>query len=392
MIVNVPLERIRDNPFQPRQTYPGIEDLAGKILALKSELPGTLGLIHPPNARLVNGEGQPVAFLGGFSTLGDEYAVQLAEGHRRLRAFRLLAEQDPKYLQMPVNVVDMDDRTMDDIAWDENLARKDLSPIEEARALQRSLERFGLTQAELADRRRLARSTVTNKLRLLQLPDAMLDAIHEGKLTERHGLAFLPVLDIPTADLPPLKSNVNFGVTWEAPTPDTLRKRLVEVGDLTADQVRQVVERIKRETETAKKRKWEAKPDTAGRPSAPVIPGPAKTAPVMRPAGPASVPSPEPQRLEMPPRSTFSGRLPTTMPASPDVVVTIRVHHEGTFTLSIGEDGQFPQFFKGDYPGDLAPTLQHACDLFLPPAQSRVCGTQDEGEQILMEMEVPTDE
>lgn len=373
MIVNVPLDRIRDNPFQPRQTCPDIEELAGKIRALKYELPGTLGLIHPPNARLVNGKGQPVAFLGGFSTLGDEYAVQLAEGHRRLRAFRLLAEEDPKYLQMPVNVIDMDDRTMDDIAWDENIARKDLSPVEEAQALQRSLERFGLTQAELADRRRLARSTVTNKLRLLQLPDAMLNAIHEGKLTERHGLAYLPVLDIPIADLPPLKTNVNFGVTWEAPTPETLRKRMVEVGDLTADQVRQVVERIKRKTEAAKKRKWEA--ERPASPPATVIPGSANPSPVLiHPTNfISSVPAPEPQRLEMPPRGTVT-------PPTPDVVVTIRVHGGGTFTLSIGEDGQFPQFFKGNYPGDLAPTLQHACDLFLPP--------QFEGEQILMEMEV----
>src|SRR3989304_4223458 len=232
MIVNVPLDRIRDNPFQPRQTYPDIQELAEKIKARKGVLPATHGLIHPPNARVVNARGTMLPWLGGgFSSYPPDCAAQLAEGHRRIRAFRLLAETDPDYACMPVNVVDLDDRAMDDIAWDENLARKDLSPVEEARALQRSLERFGLTQAELADRRRLARSTVTNKLRLLQLPDAMLDAIHEGKLTERHGLAFLPVLDIPTADLPrQLKTNTNFGVTWEAPTPETLHKRLVAVG------------------------------------------------------------------------------------------------------------------------------------------------------------------
>lgn len=126
MSIMIPLSRIHDNPYQPRQDYPDVEELAGKILALKNELPATLGLIHPPNVRLVDGAGQPLAFDGELLPDDGDWAVQIAEGHRRLRAFHLLAEKDPDYKSMPITILDLDDRTMDDIAWDENKDRRDL--------------------------------------------------------------------------------------------------------------------------------------------------------------------------------------------------------------------------------------------------------------------------
>ena len=255
----IPLDRIRDNPYQVRHDYSNIAELAQKIRDMKGALPATIGLIHPPTARLTD---EAVMADGNWH-------VELAEGHRRLRAFYLLRdgapdlglEPDADYDEMPINLVELEDQAMDDIAWDENTARKDLSPVEQAQSLQHTIETFHITQSELADRRRLGRSTVANKLRLLALPNDLLQAIHDGRLTERHGMSYLPLVDVPAADLELVQKNLAtnidfmFGSYWP-PHPDTLRKRLLEVGDLTADQVRAIVDRMKMRIEEARRRKW----------------------------------------------------------------------------------------------------------------------------------------
>ena len=406
-IVNVPIAKIQDNPYQPRREYPEIEELAEKIRAMKDELPATKGLIHVPNARIVNSKGDMLAWLGGFSSYTGDYAVQLAEGHRRLRAFKLLAESDPDYLSMPVNVVDLDDRAMDDIAWDENTARQDLSPVEEARALQRTMERFGLTQADLGARRRMSPSAVSNKIRLLRLPEALLDAVHQGKLTERHGVSYLPILDIPADDLKlaNLSRKTNFGSAWEKPTPDALARRMVEIGDLTADQVRDVVERVKGEVASAKKRKWNEQ-QAAARPApvmTPVAPAAPKPIPGMPPVG-AGSPRPDSDKadsgadednevetgaaLEAKDNEAPAALQPIDIRPRdlPIVTVTIRIGRKsdgrGTFTLSAGEAGQFPQFFNGTLE-ELPATVERVVALFVPKAAPAT-----DGEQILMEMEV----
>jgi ParB/RepB/Spo0J family partition protein len=389
MIVNVPLDRITDNPFQPRRDYPDIHELADKIKDLKQELPATRGLIHPPNARLVNSAGAvlPVP-AGGLPDATGDWAVQIAEGHRRLRAFRLLFGSDEDYAYMPVNLCELSDQVLDDVAWDENAARKDLSPVEEARALERSLAAFHLTQEQLAERRRLNRSTVSNKLRLLKLPDDLLEAIHQGQVSERVGMAYLSIMDIPEADLKYalLNNSPDFGVTWDTPTPEALRLRLLrydERAPVTADMVRDIVERVKKEVEFEKKLRFEAKEREKAAPA----PVPSKPAPDLRPIGPGpgqedteSVPQPlpdVPQPLSMPPREVLL----------PDVVITIRLPRSkdpqpAKFTLSAGEDEQWPQFFQGKYPDDLNDVLQHALALFIPPI----------GEQVLMELEVSESE
>ena len=387
MIVNVPIDRITDNPFQPRRDYPDIRELADKIKDLKGELPATQGLIHPPNARIVDGEGKLFPFTGYYlgALPADDlvWSVQIAEGHRRVRAFRLLAETDPDYRTMPVNVADLTDQVMDDVAWDENAARKDLSPVEEARALERSLAAFQLTQEQLAERRRLNRSTVSNKLRLLKLPDDLLEAIHQGQVSERVGMAYLSIMDIPEADLrgAMLNKSPGFGVTWDTPTPEALRTRLLRYDEkppVTADMVRDIVERVKKKVEFEKKRRWEAKEREKVAEQEKVAPP--RPAPDLRPLGPG--PGQEdtdsvPQPLSMPPRELLL----------PDVVVTIRLPRgkdpqPAKFTLSAGEDEQWPQFFQGKYPDDLNDVLQHALALFIPPV----------GEQVLMELEVSESE
>lgn len=263
-IVKIALDQIQDNPFQPRERYDGIEELAEKIAAMKAQLPETLGLIHVPNARTVDGNG----------------AVQLAEGHRRLRAFRLLAAADPDYAEMPVNLVAMPDEDMDDIAWSENYDRKALSPVEEARALKRTLETRQITQEQLASLRRLGRSTVANKIRLLNLPDDLLEAVADGKVSERQAMDILPALEIKSSDLDGagLTKDIHFipGSTYSVPTPNTLKRRVLEFGNLTGDQIRQTVEQIKCKVEKEKLQKWQS-----------AHPAPAVIAPPPPPPAPA---------------------------------------------------------------------------------------------------------
>lgn len=169
----VRLDLLRDNPYQPRQTYTGIEELAENIRLN--------GLLQPPVARSVKGH------------------YELAFGHRRLRAYHHLASQyGQDWDRMPIIVRQLSDDEMARNAWSENHNREDVSAVEEARLFQRMMNDFGLTQQEIADDIGKSRSAVANTLRLLQLPaeaQAMIDA---GEITERHGRELLRLIGAPT--------------------------------------------------------------------------------------------------------------------------------------------------------------------------------------------------
>lgn len=77
----------------------------------------------------------------------------------------------------------------------ENLHRKDLNPLEKAASFHRYLEHYGCTQEELAGRLNLDRSTIANLIRLLELPEPVQQAIREGKITQGHARAMLPLGD-----------------------------------------------------------------------------------------------------------------------------------------------------------------------------------------------------
>jgi ParB family chromosome partitioning protein len=216
------LDRVLDNPYQTRISYDTgyIRDLAKDIASRARTRPGTRGLLQVPLARVVDSTGQPVEsdvfkdFLGGDVTDAfqdqDLYA-QLAFGHNRLRAFRLLAgETDTTPIELglsindsrtwrrfPVQYAHLSDEEMATAAWTENSQRKDLSPLEEARALQRALDQFGWTQTRLSDEWGLAASTISNKRRLLRLPDMILDPLGRGEISERAAAALIPLYDLP---------------------------------------------------------------------------------------------------------------------------------------------------------------------------------------------------
>jgi ParB family transcriptional regulator, chromosome partitioning protein len=162
----VSVRQIDSNPAQPRQEFdPGeMRSLAESISAH--------GLLQPVVVRRVH----------------DRY--QLVAGERRLRA-----AIEAGWVDVPVNVIEADDRQMAELAIVENLHRKDLSPLEKAASFQRHLEEYGCTQEELAGRLKLDRSTIANLIRLLELPEAVQEAIRRGKITQGHARALLPLGD-----------------------------------------------------------------------------------------------------------------------------------------------------------------------------------------------------
>lgn len=204
LIYYAPLDLIDDNPFQARREY-DIESLAERILIAEPDYPATFGLMQVPNARLVNDDDTNKLIApdeSGRLTLPDGAHFQLHFGHRRLRAFRHLAQSDDKYNKMPVRIIPATDDQMMDACWSENHDRADLSEVEQAEMMKIALDAHpDWSQTDLANRWGLARSTVANRLRLLKLPTDIQAANRTGKLSERQCLALSNVAQLQAADV-----------------------------------------------------------------------------------------------------------------------------------------------------------------------------------------------
>jgi len=164
--IRVDIRRIERNPFQPREDFDPI-----KLASLSDSLRAH-GLLQPLVVRRVD----------------DRY--QLIAGERRLQAAAKAG-----WTEVPVHIVEADDRELAELAIVENLHRKDLNALEKASSFQRYLERYGGTQEELAARLKLDRSTIANLIRLLELPESVQEAIRQGKITPGHARALLPLGD-----------------------------------------------------------------------------------------------------------------------------------------------------------------------------------------------------
>ena len=167
-LVQLSVYEIDSNPFQPRVDF-GEHDLQGLADSIKEH-----GLLQPVVVRRVDDRHQLVA------------------GERRLRA-AIKAGYD----QVPAQVLEADDRQMAELAIVENLQRKDLNPLEKAASFQQYLNRYGGTQDELAARLSVDRTTVTNLIRLLELPGEVQQAVRTGALRQGHARALLPLGDEP---------------------------------------------------------------------------------------------------------------------------------------------------------------------------------------------------
>jgi len=233
-LVDVPLSKIYDNPYQPRANYDAehILNLAVSIKALKGELVATRGLQQTPTARLITIRQKRLvdrAFYADAHAMlvRDDLGVQLMFGHSRLRAFMVLAEglralgdgsaiglnfigvselatryadlldPDSDYATMPMFLGFALDHAMWAHAITENSQRKNITAMEEARTMQRAIDEFGLTTEQAGQPFGYQRSTTANKLRLLNLPPEVQTAIDRGDLSERHGRELLRLADDP---------------------------------------------------------------------------------------------------------------------------------------------------------------------------------------------------
>ncbi len=158
-IVELDLDRIEVNPFQPRSNFDdeSLDELASSIREL--------GLIQPITVRKL-----------GF----DRY--QLVSGERRFRASKKIGlKQIPAYIRIA------NDQESLEMALVENIQRQDLDPVEIALSYQRLIDEIGLTQEKLSERVGKKRSTITNYLRLLRLDPIIQTGIRDGFISMGHG-------------------------------------------------------------------------------------------------------------------------------------------------------------------------------------------------------------
>lgn len=166
-VLQVPIEDIIPNRFQPRLTFDSksLEELSNSI---KQH-----GIIQPLVLRRV----------------GDKY--EIIAGERRYKAATLAG-----LASVPAIISNLDDNTSAEVAIVENVQRKDLTAIEEAKSFKALLDKGYMTQDELAKKMGLSQSAISNKMRLLSLDESVQQAILEEKISERHARSLLKIKDV----------------------------------------------------------------------------------------------------------------------------------------------------------------------------------------------------
>lgn len=160
------INKIRPNPYQPRKSFDkgALEELTSSIQEH--------GLMQPITVRAV----------------GDNY--ELIAGERRLKASKLIGLEE-----IPAVIVEVSNQNSAVLALIENLQRENLNFIEESQAYHNIMKDHGYTQQELAKSIGKNQSTVANKLRLLKLPESIINKLIENNLSERHARALLRLPD-----------------------------------------------------------------------------------------------------------------------------------------------------------------------------------------------------
>lgn len=163
----IPIEKVEPRKEQPRETFnqEALEELSDSI--------AQYGLIQPIVARKLE---------SGY--------YQIIAGERRWRASRMAG-----LTEVPVRVIEADDRRTAELALVENLQREDLNPIEEAKGYRSLMLDYGLTQEETARSVGRSRPTVANALRLLTLSEPVLSLVESGQLSAGHARALISLED-----------------------------------------------------------------------------------------------------------------------------------------------------------------------------------------------------
>lgn len=194
---NVPIEKIKPNPNQPRRTFEQgpLDDL---VASIKEK-----GVLQPLIVRAVD----------------DGY--EIVAGERRWRA-----AQQAQLHELPVLVRDFSDTEVLEVAIIENIQRADLNAVEEAAGYKQLMERFGHTQEKMAEALGKSRSHIANLLRLLQLPETVQGFVVDGSLSAGHARALI------TADDPlALAKKVIAGNLSVRATEALVKKSTDDVGD-----------------------------------------------------------------------------------------------------------------------------------------------------------------
>ena len=160
-----PIQKLEPNRNQPRQDFDAValQELADSI--------SEHGLIQPIAVR----------------PLSDGY-YQIIAGERRWRASRLAGLKE-----VPVNIIEADEKTAAELTLIENLQREDLNPMEEARGYEALIPQYGLSQEEAAKSVGKSRPAVANALRLLKLPKSIVSLVEDGSLSAGHARALIPL-------------------------------------------------------------------------------------------------------------------------------------------------------------------------------------------------------
>ena len=182
-VTNILVDDIIPNRFQPRLRF------EEKDLIELSESIKLHGIIQPIVVRKIN----------------DKY--EIIAGERRYKASQIAGLKE-----VPTIIIEADDNKSAELAVIENLQRKDLTAIEEAKSFKKLLDRGYTTQEELAKRMGVSQSAISNKLRLLNLPEEVQNALLESRISERHARSLLS-LKSPSQQITMLDKIINNRLT-----------------------------------------------------------------------------------------------------------------------------------------------------------------------------------
>lgn len=166
-LLHLPISKVEPRIEQPREYFDesALQELADSI--------AQHGIIQPITVRKL-----------------DTGYYQIIAGERRWRASRMAGLKE-----VPVRVIEADDRRTAELALVENLLREDLNPIEEAKGYKTLIDEYGLTQEEAAKSVGRSRPAITNAMRLLSLSEPVLKMVEKGELSAGHARALVPIND-----------------------------------------------------------------------------------------------------------------------------------------------------------------------------------------------------
>ncbi len=196
-VQQISIYKVEPNPDQPRRSFDeeALQALADSITAH--------GILQPLTVR---------ELPGGY--------YQIIAGERRWRAARMAGLHE-----VPVLVIEADDRKVMELALIENLQREDLNPLEEAKGYRVLMEEYGLSQEKAAERVGKSRSAVANSLRLLQLCPEVLSLVEDGTLSAGHARA---MVSLPTAKLQQLAAQKVQALRLSVRQTEALCKKLMQ--------------------------------------------------------------------------------------------------------------------------------------------------------------------